>query len=408
MKLSKVSIAAIASLYILSSCGNTPEQDGLGHHHDHGHEKEHVDHDHSEHAGEHGEHNNPYANEHGHEHPAAQGTEIMLDDKTAEKMGVKAEVASPSTFHEVLKVSGQIIPSPSERQVVSATSSGILRLSGGITEGSNVRAGQLIGSISSKGIAGGDPNAVSKAVVTATKRELDRLTPLHKEGIVSTREYNAAIAAYEQARASHSGSPSGGSAVAPRSGVITQLFAQQGQYVNSGQPIAEISGSQQLTLRADVPSRNYRFLSSITSANFQTTYSDEVISISELGGRLQSNGQTGSTSGAYSPVYFSLRNNGNIAPGTYATVFLLGATRDNVLSAPVEAISEQQGNYYIFVKLDHGCYDKRQVTLGAGDGSRVEILSGLKAGENVVVKGVTAVKLAETSGVVPEGHSHSH
>ncbi len=36
----------------------------------------------------------------------------------------------------------------------------------------------------------------------------------------------------------------------------------------------------------------------------------------------------------------------------------------------------------------------------------IEIKSGLKPGDEVVTEGTTFVRLAETSGVVPEGHKH--
>ena len=79
-----------------------------------------------------------------------------------------------------------------------------------------------------------------------------------------------------------------------------------------------------------------------------------------------------------------------------------------MLSVPEEAVSEQQGNYFVYVEHSPGHYMKMPVTIGSSDGSRREIMSGLQPGDKVVSKGMTYVKLAETSGVVPEGHSHSH
>ena len=75
---------------------------------------------------------------------------------------------------------------------------------------------------------------------------------------------------------------------------------------------------------------------------------------------------------------------------------------------PLSALVEQQGEYYVFVRLDDDCYRKSPVVRGATDGNRVEILSGLEPGQEVVVRGTTAVKLAQSAGAVPAGHSHSH
>ncbi len=393
MKSYKLAAIVIVALYLHSSCANSPEHDGLSHHHE----------------------NSGHYHEHEHEHEECDGGihkhhdgEITLSEVTARDMGVTVATATPGEFHEVLKVSGQIVPSPDGQQTVSAQSAGIVTLSRIATEGSRVRAGQTIATISSKSISGGDLNATSQAAVNAAKRELDRITPLHKEGIVSTRDFNAAKAAYEQALAAYGGSPSGSGATASIDGVITRLLVRQGEYVNAGQPIAEVSGNRRLTLRADVPTRNRSFLSTITSANFRTASNDSTISLTDVDGSLLSDGATAASSGGYSPVYFTMSNNGSIAPGTFTEVYLIGMTRQVVITVPVDAVTEQQGNHYIYVKEDHECYDKRLVKLGGNDGRRVEILSGIKAGDKVVVTGATVVKLAESSGAVPEGHSHNH
>ena len=54
-------------------------------------------------------------------------------------------------------------------------------------------------------------------------------------------------------------------------------------------------------------------------------------------------------------------------------------------------------------------YEKREVQLGASNGQRIEVLSGIKAGEKVVVEGVYQLKIAGASGQVPDAHAgHSH
>ena len=109
-----------------------------------------------------------------------------------------------------------------------------------------------------------------------------------------------------------------------------------------------------------------------------------------------------------SRVYFTFTNSGSLLPGTPAEVYLLGQAREGVISVPVSAISEQQGRYFVVRKVDEECYEKVPVTLGTSDGARVEILDGVHAGDNIVTKGTVSVRLAESSGVVPEGHSHNH
>ena len=400
-------LCAITILFLIPSCANTPKDDGLT-----------CDHDHGSHAGHNHSHEGHNHSHEGHNHDAEtteneedshEGEEITLHAHQAEEFGVGADTITAADFAQVVKVSGQIESATTSRSVVSATASGIVRFAGNITEGKKVAAGAVIASISANGISGGDANAAARAALDAAKRELDRITPLHKDGIVSTKDYNAALQAYEAAKAAYSGTPSGGSATASTAGVITSLLVRQGEYVSVGQPIAIVSGNSSLTLRADLPEKYYNFLPTVSSANFRAAYTADIVCLKDLNGKLLSSaGAVGDNQRGYLPVYFSFENNGKVVPGSFAEVYLIGAKRSGVLAVPVAAVSEQQGQHFVYVRLDADCYKKCPVILGGNDGDRVEIVSGIKSGDVVVTRGMTFVKLAETSGVVPEGHSHSH
>ena len=79
----------------------------------------------------------------------------------------------------------------------------------------------------------------------------------------------------------------------------------------------------------------------------------------------------------------------------------------NVISVPVSALIEEQGVYSVFVREHEEAYKKVPVTLGADNGSEVQILSGLKAGDEVVTAGAYQIKLASASNAIP-AHTHNH
>ncbi len=343
--------------------------------------------------------------EEGHHHDS---DEIVLEPEDAERFGVKTAIVTPSRFNEIVTVSGQIVSSPEDRAVVAAPASGIVRLVAGVTEGMNVSAGATIATVSSRGVTGGDPNESARIAMEAAKRELDRLTPLLADGIVTRREYNAAQQAYDAASAAYSGNAASGRATSPITGTVTQVMVKEGEYVETGTPIATVSKNTRLTLRADLPERYMTFVNTITSANFRPAYSDSTFTLADMGGRLVSPANAAGELKGYIPVYFTFDNNGTVTPGASAEVYLIGRSRNDALTVPVAAVTEAQGTHYVYVKKsDHG-YEKRPVKLGNNDGKSVEILSGLNAGEEAVTENVTFVRLAESSGVVPEGHSHNH
>ena len=333
--------------------------------------------------------------------------EIVLEPESAEMFGVATDTIIPGGFNRIFTVSGTIMEAPGASAVVSAPISGTVSLASSVTPGTAVAKGSRIASVSASNVAGGDPNAAAKAALDAAKRELDRVTPLHEAGIVSTRNYNEALSAYEQAKAAYSPAAAGGAALSPISGAITQVFAEQGQYVNAGDPIAAVSSNRELTLRADLPERYYAEIGGISSASIRPGYG-EVIDLDSLGARKTTSASAATSGAGYVPVFFAFRNPGSLAAGSSVQVYLKGSPRQNVLSVPLAALSEQQGNYFVYERLDEECYRKIPVSIGQSDGSRVEITRGLRGGEDIVVAGTTAVRLAESSSVVPEGHSHNH
>ena len=62
---------------------------------------------------------------------------------------------------------------------------------------------------------------------------------------------------------------------------------------------------------------------------------------------------------------------------------------------------------FVYIQIDETCYKKNEVKLGESDGQRVEILSGLNGGEQVVTHGAIHVKLASAGNAIP-AHTHQH
>ncbi|MDE5874015.1 MAG: efflux transporter periplasmic adaptor subunit, partial [Muribaculaceae bacterium] len=148
----------------------------------------------------------------------------------------------------------------------------------------------------------------------------------------------------------------------------------------------------------------------ITSANLRPEHSNETISLSDIGGRPVAPGSVNPSTNGYIPVYFTFNSTAATTPGAFVEVYLLTSPRTNVLTVPREALVEMQGNYYAYVKLKghNDAFEKRLVKTAASDGVNFEVIDGLAQGEEVVVKGATVVRMAETSAIAPPGHSHNH
>ena len=414
-------IFACFALAFFAACNSNNSHSGHNHSHEteathnhegHDHEHEGHDHDAESHEGhdhEHEGHDHEHEGHDGHNHEAEGGNdEITFSPSKAKQFGVVATEVQSGNFHETIKVSGQVIGAQGDEYTVAAPSAGMIKFRASTALGSNVGAGAALATVSAKNMVGGDSNEQAQIVLNNAKRELERLKPLYEEKIVTAREYNAAVEAYERARAAcTSKSTSGNSATTAIGGTITDIYVTDGQFVEAGTPIAKVSKNARLVLRADLQASYSRVVSNIRTANFRTSNSAEMLSIDGLKGRRISSNSAATVQPGYIPVCFEFNNDGSVVSGSFAEIYLIGNERPNTLSIPLKALTEELGSFYVYVKLDDECYMKRAVKIGINDGMNVEILSGLKAGEMVVSEGAMIIKLAGSGAAIP-GHTHEH
>lgn len=374
---------------------------------------EHVDGDGHDHENEPG---HDHSKEDGHDH-AGESTEkghsdeIGFTREQAEAAGLETEIVKPSSFSSVIQTSGQIQALQGDEQTIVATSSGILFFTNAsITEGTSVKNGESVASISAKNLQDGDPVLKAKLAFETAEKEFRRAEKLVADKIISAKEFEQTRMRYETARAAYEGQANnftakGVSVTSPIAGYIKSRLAGSGEYVSVGQPIAVVAQNRRLQLRADVSENYFKQLRNIQSANFKTAYDDVVYRLSDLNGRLLSYGKTATGGASYIPVTFEFDNIGDIVPGSFTDVYLLFGVRENVLSVPVSALTEEQGLQFVYLQIEDEIFRKQEVTPGQSDGTRVEILKGLKIGDKVVTKGTYQVKLATASTAIP-GHNH--
>lgn len=382
------------SLFVLAVC--MAACGSKGHDHDHDHEEETE-----QHAGEAGD---------DHDH----GDEIILTPEKARAAGVKVETIMPGTFHGVIHTSGKVLSASCDETTVVATISGRVSYKNHVSEGLKVAGGMQLFSITSAGmqVADGDPVQRARIDYERAERDYTRARLLVKDKIISEKDLAVSKAEYEAARLTYTSvqktrSAGGVVVTAPRGGYVKQCLVAGGDYVEAGQPLAVITQNKHLYLRAEIPEREFKELNKIRCAKFRTSYSDRLYDITDMGGHIQSYGRSAEVNNSYIPVVFEFNNTGDVVQGSYAEIYLITQERENVLTLPLTALTEEQGVHYIYIQVDKEGYRKQEVTLGESDGERVEILSRLKKGDKVVTKGAIQVKLASAANAIP-AHNHNH
>lgn len=365
-----------------------------------------------EHAHDHEHENHDHEAEIHAEEKTAHSDEIVLTPEKAKAAGVEAEVIHPGAFREVIQAGGQILSAQGQEATVVAASSGVVSFSRKIAEGIEVGQGSELLSVSAEHIQEGDPVRKAKVAYEKAKEEYERAEKLVGSQIVSQKEFAALREAYQNARLTYeallpSKSGKGVAVKAPIGGFVKNCLVKEGDYATVGQPLMTVTQMRRLVLKADVSERYYAQLPRIVSANFKTPYNNKVYCLENLGGKVLSFGKSSGDTSYYVPMIFEFDNRGDMVPGAFVEVFLLSGERQGVISLPESALTEEQGLYFVYLKLDDECYKKQEVQLGTSNGERVEILSGLKDGDTVVTRGAIHVKLAAASNAIP-AHSHNH
>ena len=398
----KISIMWVLCAYILAGCQS--------------HTASHDEHDHEAHEHEAG---HVHDHEHEHEHTADEHTgethagEIAFKKAQAEAVGLQTRKVTPGAFTNVIKASGRVLAAQGEESTIVATVPGVVVFGKlPFIEGTAVRKGQPILNLASSNLSEGNVAIRTQSAYEKAKKEYERMQSLIGDKIVSAKDFEQARLNYENAKTAWEAvkgkqTSDGVSVVAPQNGYLKNLLVKEGDYVSVGQPLATVTQNNRLMLRAEVSEKYYQSLPVIRSANFRTLYDDQTYQLSELHGRLLSYGKSSDANAFYIPVTFEFDNKGAIIPGSFVEIYLLTAPMENVISVPASALIEEQGIYSVFVKEHEEAYRKVSVTLGADNGKEVQILSGLKAGDEVVTEGAYQIKLASASNAIP-AHTHNH
>ncbi len=348
--------------------------------------------------------------------PQPESDDVSFLKEQAWKVDFAIEQANRGTIHQVIRTSGEILPLKGEEKMLAAKSSGLVFFkSKKLQEGREVRKGEVLFSVSSKGLIESnleEKTKVAMARLEKTKANFERAKKLLSQQIIGQKEYEQrkmefSIADAEYQTLTESFSQLGKTLSAPMSGIVKNVLVTDGQFVSEGTPLVEITSNRRLMIHADVSQQYLPVMTQIRSANFKTPYLKEVQSIEDYHGQLVSYGKMVEEKGGFIPVLFELDNIGQLIPGSFVELFLLTKPIEDVLLVPKAALMEDYGSHYVFIQKGGESFEKREIQVGIEDGKSVQVLSGITEGEWIVTRGAYQVKMASMSSSVP-AHGHAH
>ena len=278
--------------------------------------------------------------------------------------------------------------------------------------GDQVRAGQMLVELQSPELGKLRAEYVSaQARLTLAEGALKRKRELAAEKIVPQREVQEAETDATQARAavrsasaaltalgvppSTSGDAESRDAAtfglrSPVAGTVLERNIVQGQMLDPATPAFRIANLATLWLTVHAFERDAVRIAK--GANARLTFSalpgeqfPGVVTL--LGGQVAKESRT-------IPIRIDVRNQrGLLRPGMSASAAVpVGASASRVLTVPVAAVQRVRNEWCVFLPKDASTFEIRKIGRGRDLGDEVEVLSGLKTGEKIVVEGAFLLK----------------
>lgn len=354
---------------------------------------------------------------------AIQGSSVAAENpnaisflkEQAWKMDFQTAQVVEKAVLDVIPTSGVWKVAPSDYQTLIAPASGRVAFSKGMfTEGSPVKKGQVLMTVSGAGLTTENLDTEiqkAKAEFDQSKSEYDRKKELFEAKIVPKSEFEKVEQRYLIAKAnfetlSRGYTGSGKQISSPIDGYIKTIQAKNGEYVSQGTALITVTSHKSSLLEVQVSPAYFSQLQQLQDIFYQTSPGNWS-SLKEKGGKILSVGKEVESDRPLLAVYAEVNEGVEMPEGSFTEAQLAVGIPTNQPVMPISALLEDYGQYSVIVQLSGESFERRNVQIGKKNGAEVEVLSGLKPGEVVVTQGAFQVKMASMSGQAP-AHGHAH
>jgi membrane fusion protein (multidrug efflux system) len=216
------------------------------------------------------------------------------------------------------------------------------------------------------------------------RRLFERKIIAEEELDQSTTQRTLAATDYEQIKVKYNhGFPR-----SPITGIINHLYVDVGEFIDTGKPIADIVNINRIKINVRVPELDVRFVleGQITPVRI------DAFPERQLSGKVDFVAFKADPATKTFLVRTLIDNPfGDIRPGMIARAAFVRRVISDALVVPLFALVDKGGERLVFIEKD-GVAQSRTVSIGVIEGDQVQITSGLKAGDHLIVKGHTEVE----------------
>jgi cobalt-zinc-cadmium efflux system membrane fusion protein len=346
-------------------------------------------------------------------------TKVRLEPEVVRSAGIKTAPAGSDSLPATVDLTGEIAADPDRSARLAARVPGrVIEVKA--KEGDRVKAGQTIAILESPELARARATLASaSAKARAARLNADRLNNLEAKSLASGQEVagaaaeaaalDAEVAAAKQTLSAFgqgADDAQGGSTRVtirtPLAGFVLSRDAVQGQTVTAEHVIATVGDLEHAYFLGRLFEKDLARVKVGASAEVRlNAYPGEAFDakIETISRQLDPAARTVT-------ARILVRNHGDLVKvGLFGTARVVvgpaEATAKRVV-VPLSAVTRVASRDVVFVRQPDGDFELHPVTVGRTAEGRVEILSGLRAGEAVVVEGVFTLKSAILKGTFGE------
>ncbi len=288
---------------------------------------------------------------------------------------------APTTIRDKINLPGAIEPWTQLRLLakIRGTITEVM-----VKEGDHVTKGQVLARLEDDDYR--IALARARAAFALAKADFERDKSIYAKGVIPTADLEARKTKMECARADLEDAQlqySRCTIISPMDGVVNKLDAKVGLLLAVGDPIAEILELNRVKAVVGIPESDVSAVRGLDTIGLtiQALDNEKV-----RGTRRFLSPAPDSVARLYRLELEVDNSEGHILPGMFVRADIVKEEHDHVIAVPFYSVVSRNKNQFVFVERD-GLVEKREVRLGIMEKWMVEIVSGLHAGDNLVVEG---------------------
>ncbi len=319
----------------------------------------------------------------------------------SEAIGVKVMTAEYTDISSTVPLSGRIAPAE-ETAIVPMASGQVTAVH--VKVGDYVKAGTLLFEIDKGQVATTYNQA--KAAYDLAANSYNNMKTLYLEGAISKSDFDAAEVQYISARESYNAAAEAYSyynVTSPIDGYVTSLSVAVGDIAGQ-QMAASVANTDELKIETTVSEYIAGYIK----------IGDEVdVYVSTLGdtpykGTVTAFSPAPALGTLTYPITITLDNeSGDLMSGMFAEVKFTAEEADDTICIPSDAVIMKNGKSVAVIIDEDLIPSFREVETGIDNGEFVEILSGIKEGETVVISGQNFVEEGIAVRIIEEDDSQT-